>query len=997
MLTANYFSEGSMHMKTGLVWRLLATVSMVGVAATGNSADLALTASWDTFLVSEQGIPPTLSTAGFTVIDVDEDGRDEIIVGHVAAVSPFRRVRYSPAFGRMVVDLSAPPPYQYQDANNPQLSLVTTLTPGGAYKAITWQEHSVAIYDLNSGQLERLSDPTGFDWPQPVCAVDLNGDGNKEIIARDGIAVRAMNTTLTRELGRTFISQGISPEPGVVCGNLDNDAAIEVAVENGDIYEFDGYRLRAQSSVANTVNGYPMRYVGSADLDGDGNEELVVAYNGLVRAYNIESGQIAWTVGETAVRTRISASRLADINKDGVRDLLLVTEASGPTLGAVLGFDGVDGDELFRASHPDNNGFAVNAGDFDGDGSIEIAATLVRPFTRPNRLYLYDAASGALESRSEDELPPVAAAIGDLDRDGTQEIVTVIGGVAGVGDIRLLGFDANTFAHRWATTHQILPVPGTGQISSLGIGDVDGNGTTEIVVGMQKDTAAWLVVIDGTTRQFLRSIVLPEFDSVNSLVVTDLDGNGRDEIIAAASAPFGADYGGETFILNGANGQVVARGGLGIFQYRHLKSVKVADVNGDGHRDIVTVGFGVYGGALGIMDGVTYLVHGEISEMGHHSVALVDVDADGRAEIVLGNADGSIEVRRASDLVTLRTLNPCSTPIAALTTNTLTGANAGEVFYSCDDRVGTANLRAGGSARGITGVIGYRMGYGDQLMIAGTAAAPIINATSHLGLRHLQPGPDVGPYVIPGNRQGGPSVFATEPGVLFTGRITFGTTTGRPTQLELIESTTRGVLTFTPQGEFTYQPQGGNLVDHFTVRATDGAAHSVPTTFAIIVSNRSPSVPALSEFVVAPGQVLTTASGTTDPDGDPLTFTLVTQPSRGTVTFGSSGVMTYTPAAGQTGDDTFEIYANDERTRSTGNGTIVVHIQNSAPPATPPPTSPGGSSSGGGGGGMVDPASLCLMALLAWGVCRRRADFRRGAGVGVARQSSRSSSSPFAN
>jgi outer membrane protein assembly factor BamB len=959
-----------MRMKTRLIWRVLATVTIAGAAATGNSADLALTASWDTFLVSEQGVPPTLSTAGFTVVDVDEDGRDEIIIGQVAAVSPFRRVRYSPAFGRMVVDLSAPPPYQYQDAINSELSLVTTLTPDGAHKAITWQEHSVAIYDLNSGRLERLSDPTGFEWPRPVCAIDLDGDGNKEIIARDAITVRVMNTTLTRELGRTFIAQGISPEPGVVCANLDSDAAIEVAVENGDIYEFDGYRLRTQSSIANNVNGYPMRYVGSADLNGDGNEELVAAYEGLVRAYDIETGQIAWTVEEAAVRSRIWASRLADINQDGVHDLLLVTEAIGPISGAVLGFDGVDGDELFRAAHPDGNGFAVNAGDFDGDGSIEIAATLVRPFTRPNRMYIYDAASGALEWRSEDELPPVAAAMDDLDDDGTPEIVAVVGGVAGVGDLRLLAFDARTFAHRWATSHQILPALGTGSIAALGIGDVDGNGTKEIVVGLQKDAAAWVVVIDGTTRQFLRSIVLPGFDNVNSLVLTDLDGNGSDEIVAAASAPYGAEYGGETFILNGASGQVLARGGLGIFQYRDLLSVKVADVDGDGHRDIVTVGFGVYGGALGIMDGATHSVRGEISAMGHQSVALVDVDSDGRAEIVLGNIDGSIEVRRASDLVTLRTLNPCSTPIAALTANTLAGANPGDVFYSCDDRIGTANLRAGGSARGITGVIGYRIGYGDQLMIAGTAAAPIINATSHLGLRHLQPGPDVGPYVITGNHQGGPAVFATDPGVSFSGRVTFGTTTGRPTQLELIESTAHGVLTLLPQGVFTYQTQSGNLVDHFTVRATDGTAHSVPTTLAIIVSNRPPSVPALSEFTVAPGQVLTTASRTLDPDGDPLTFTLVTQPTRGTVTFASSGLMTYTPAAGQTGDDTFEIYASDERTRSTSNGTIVIHIQNPAPPTPPPSTPPGSSSSGGGG--IVDPNSLCAMVLLAWWVCRRR-------------------------
>jgi outer membrane protein assembly factor BamB len=946
---------------------LLAGVLTATFSPRGPAADLALTASWDTFLVSEQGVPPTLSTAGFTVVDVDDNGRDEIVLGHVAPISPFRRVSFSPAFGKLAVDLSASPPYQYQDAINSELRLVTSLTPGGPLKAITWQEHSVAIFDLSSGRLERLSDPTGFQWPLPVCAVDLDGDGNKEIIARDGLRIRVMNTTLTRELGSTFIVQGFSPEPGVVCANLDADAAIEVAVENGDIYQFDGYRLRRQGSIANTLSGYPMRYVGSSDLDGDGNEELVAAYEGLVRAHDIEANNPRWTVEESAVQSRIWASRLVDINDDGVRDLLLVTETIGAISGHVLGFDGTDGQEIFRAAHPDNHGFAVNAGDFDGDGAVEIAATLVRPFTRPNRMYIYDAATGALEWRSEDELPPVASAMGDLDHDGNPEVVAVIGGVAGVGDLRLYAFDAKTFAHRWASSHQILPVPGTGRIASLAIGDVDGNGSEEIVIGLQKDLAALVVIVDGTTRQHLRSIALPTFDIVDSLVLTDLDGNGSDEIVAAASAPWGANYGGETFVLNGANGQVLTSGGLGIFQYRELSSVDVADLDGDGHRDIVTAG---YRGALSVMDGLTHAVRGEVSEVGHESLALVDVDSDGRAEIAVGNSDGTIDVRRASDLVSIRTLKPCSTPIAALTTSTLVGASPGDVFYSCDDRVGLANLRAGGTARGITGFIGFRIGTGDELLISGTAAAPIINTTSHLGLRHLEPGADTGPYVIPGNRQTAVAVFATDPGLTFSGAITFGTTTGRPTQLELIESTAHGTLTLLPQGPFTYRPQGGNLVDHFTVRATDGSAQSVPMTFAILVSNRNPTVPSRREFSVAPGQTLTAASGVLDPDGDEMTITLVTPPSLGTVTFTASGQMTYTASANQVGDDTFEIYASDDQTQSVNNGLIVIHVQAQAPPTMPPSQSPSG---GGGGGGSMDAATLVFgMALLVMANRRRR-------------------------
>ena len=40
-----------------------------------------------------------------------------------------------------------------------------------------------------------------------------------------------------------------------------------------------------------------------------------------------------------------------------------------------------------------------------------------------------------------------------------------------------------------------------------------------------------------------------------------------------------------------------------------------------------------------------------------------------------------------------------------------------------------------------------------------------------------------------------------------------------------------------------------------------------------------------------------------DPDGDPITAVLVTQPADGTLTFNADGSFTYTPATGFSGTD----------------------------------------------------------------------------------------------
>ena len=95
------------------------------------------------------------------------------------------------------------------------------------------------------------------------------------------------------------------------------------------------------------------------------------------------------------------------------------------------------------------------------------------------------------------------------------------------------------------------------------------------------------------------------------------------------------------------------------------------------------------------------------------------------------------------------------------------------------------------------------------------------------------------------------------------------------------------------------------------------------------------TVPQPNRPPVAVGDRLQTNQGTagtvnvlandTDPDGDPLTVISFTQGAHGTVTAGTAGALTYLPAAGYLGADSFQYTVSDGR-GGTAVGTVSVNV-----------------------------------------------------------------------
>lgn len=161
----------------------------------------------------------------------------------------------------------------------------------------------------------------------------------------------------------------------------------------------------------------------------------------------------------------------------------------------------------------------------------------------------------------------------------------------------------------------------------------------------------------------------------------------------------------------------------------------------------------------------------------------------------------------------------------------------------------------------------------------------------------------------------------------------------------LVNDATRGTITLSPDGSYTYSPFGGGLVrpDSFTYRSDDGFNESNLATVHILVENEVPV--AHHDFVrVAPGprapdvepdrtQVL---ANDTDADQDALTgVVMVDPPFHGAATPNADGTITYEPSGFISvfpGIDMFSYRASDGISQ-TNVAWVTVDVSHGAPVA----------------------------------------------------------------
>jgi VCBS repeat-containing protein len=170
-----------------------------------------------------------------------------------------------------------------------------------------------------------------------------------------------------------------------------------------------------------------------------------------------------------------------------------------------------------------------------------------------------------------------------------------------------------------------------------------------------------------------------------------------------------------------------------------------------------------------------------------------------------------------------------------------------------------------------------------------------------------------------------------------TRQVTATDPDGNPVTYSLLHGPRHGSLVFNADGTFTYTPSAHyHGADSFTYQASDGSHVSNPGTVSLLVTpaNVAPVIAVDEALTLAEGSALAGSVIASDLNGDPLTYTLLTAPQHGTVTFHADGTFTYTPTGGFSGADTFTFKASDgSHDSNAGTVSLLVTPVNHAPTA----------------------------------------------------------------
>jgi hypothetical protein len=463
---------------------------------------------------------------------------------------------------------------------------------------------------INRGRLtfDQTSYETGFTaWD--LTAGDLDGDGDHDIVLATTGSSSTGDMSILRNRGRGSFeplrfSSGFNPHDAAIA-DFDDDGKADIVVaqagtETGSIHLQRAHFRFGPPDLAET--DLLVGSVEHSDVDHDGDLDLTIAindpYGGIGYVQVMENnGKAVFSPGQVLEAGLTSEGHVghvqpADLNGDGWDDMVWslnqFSEPVGPIVTSLNDGTGHFGPAVVFPGTARNDFVAV--GDLDDDGDLDLASA---QFTQQIAVYLNrgDATFGAARLLPVAEFPGMVIA-SDLSGDGLVDLATVHNGV--YGSSKAISVLIGTGDARFAApvTYEV----GQGPIEIVAT-DLDDDGDLDLVTSNNggDDTSTFApestTVLINKGNGKLGPITTYAGEVINyylsqwAIAAADIDGDGHMDIVV--SNVLGNDAGVYYGKGDGTLQPQQVRYGL----QNGAQDLTVADFNGDGRPDIAAAGY----------------------------------------------------------------------------------------------------------------------------------------------------------------------------------------------------------------------------------------------------------------------------------------------------------------------------------------------------------------------------------------------------------------------